>query len=68
MTIEVGVRGFIATSVKKCFAALGLPKQKNCQGLQEIVFISACCSHNIFLAATSKFWDENKPLFEANSE
>ena len=68
MTIEVGVRGFIATSVKKCFAALGLPKQKTVRVCKKLSFISACCSHTIFLAATSKFWDENKPLFEANLE
>ena len=62
MTVEVGVRGFIATSLKKCFAMLGLPKQKSCRACKEASYIAASCSHTIFLAASSKFWNDNKEL------
>ena len=62
MTVEVGVRGFIATSVKKCFAMLGLRKQKSCRACKEASYIAASCSHTIFLAASSKFWNDNKEL------
>jgi hypothetical protein len=57
MAVEVGVRGFVASSTQQVFLKLGLQRQQ----------VSAECSYAIYLAAQSMLWDENRPLLILNS-
>ena len=63
-TLEVGVRGFIATSTQQVFQKLGLPRDDVSRLLKKLSATVAKCSHTIFLAANSKSWDNNRALLD----
>ena len=62
LTIEVGARGFIATSTRSVFAKLGLPAKKLNSLCKLLSVTAATCSFAIYQAANSKFWEKNRPL------
>ena len=57
-TIEVGERGFIATSTKSVLAKFGFPFQKLNTLCNLLSVTAAQCSFTIFQAANSKCWDK----------
>ena len=67
MTLEVGVRGFVARSTHDVFFKLGLPRQQVSALCNELSATSAKCSYAIYLAANSKIWDQNRPLLASES-
>jgi Reverse transcriptase (RNA-dependent DNA polymerase) len=64
LTIEVGARGFVATSTYQVFTQLGFNRQKISALCKRLSITSAKCSYTIFLAANSKEWDKNRPLLD----
>ncbi len=65
-TIEVGVRGFVAKSVRKCLLSLGMKNGEVNKLCKSVSLISAKCSYAIHCARESQFWDSKKPLLELN--
>merc|ERR1712127_1182945 len=65
-TIEVGVRGFIAKSLRKCLLSLGMKNSEVNKLSKSVSLISAKCSYAIYCARESQFWDSKKPLLELN--
>ena len=63
-TVEVGARGFIATSTQQVFLKLGMKLRTISTLLKRLSSIVAKCSYTIFLAANSKSWDVNRPLLD----
>ena len=63
-TVEVGARGFIATSTQQVFLKLGMKLYTISTLLKRLSSIVAKCSYTIFLAANSKSWDVNRPLLD----
>ena len=62
LTIEVGMRGCVAHSVRRCLQKLGLTRREIntlCRDLSELV---ARCSYGIFLARSDKYWTAGPPL------
>ena len=62
LTIEVGARGFIATSTHQIFSQLGLPRKDISPLCKKLSVTAAKCSYTIYLAANSKAWDRARPL------
>lgn len=62
MTVEVGVRGFVAIATRQVFAKLGIPRHLISSLCNKLGSISARCSYAIFLAAQSKTWDRERAL------
>ena len=56
-TIEVGVRGMVAHSVRKVLLALGLSKQMVRKVGQALSLVVARCSYAIWLKHESRIWD-----------
>ena len=65
-TFEVGVRGFVAKSVRKCLLSLGMKNGEVNKLCKSVSLISAKCSYAIHCARESQFWDSKKPLLELN--
>ena len=63
-TIEVGVRGFVAKSLRKCLLSLGMKNTEINRVCKSVSLISAKCSYAIYCARESQSWDSNKPLLE----
>ena len=63
-TIEVGVRGFVAKSLRKCLLSLGMKNTEINRLCKSVSLISAKCSYAIYSARESQFWDSNKPPLE----
>jgi len=66
MTVEVGVRGFVASSTHQVFLKLGLQRKQVSALCNKLSTTAAKCSYAIYLAANSKFWDENRPLLSSD--
>ena len=66
MTVEVGVRGFVASSTHQVFLKLGLQRQQVSALCNKLSATAAKCSYAIYLAANSKLWDENRPLLASD--
>ncbi len=64
--IEVGVRGFVAKSVRKCLLSLGMKNGEVNKLCKSVSLISEKCSYAIHCARESQFWDSKKPLLELN--
>ena len=62
MTVEVGVRGFVAITTRQVFAKLGIPRHLILSLCNKLGAISARCSYAIFLGAQSKTWDRERAL------
>ena len=63
-TLEIGVRGFIATSTQQVFLKLGLQRQTISSLLKRLSATAAKCSHTILLAASSKTWENSRALLD----
>ena len=66
MTVEVGVRGFVASSTHQVFLKLGIQRKQVSALCNKLSTTAAKCSYAIYLAANSKFWDENRPLLSSD--
>ena len=64
LTVEVGVRGFVANNLRQAFLRLGLPRQKVLAVCKKLSSTAAKCSYTIYLAANSKVWDHDRPLLD----
>jgi len=64
LTVEVGVRGFVASNSRQAFLRLGLPRQKVSALCKKLASTAAKCSYTIYLAANSKVWDHDRPLLD----
>ena len=58
MTIEVGARGFVARSVRRCFRKLGISKRGVRRLIRNLSEVVARCSYAICLARTSLAWEQ----------
>ena len=65
LTVEVGVRGFVAISTHQVFLKLGLPGKKVTSLCKKLSTTAAKCSYTIYLSANSKNWDHNRPLLDS---
>ena len=61
MTIEVGARGFVAHSVRRCFKKLGMPKRVGSL-IKALSRVASRCSHAIYLSRATKVWDRGREL------
>ena len=64
LTVEVGVRGFVANTPRQAFLKLGLQSQKVSALCKKLSSTAAKCSYTIYLAANSKVWDHDRPLLD----
>ena len=64
LTVEVGVRGFVANTSRQAFLKLGLQSQKVSALCKKLSSTAAKCSYTIYLAANSKAWDHDRPLLD----
>jgi hypothetical protein len=62
MTIEVGARGFIAFSVRKCLKHLGFSKRSSSMICKTLSLVVAKCSCAIYTARDTKFWRQQELL------
>ena len=62
LTLEIGVRGFIAASSQQVLMKIGLKRQSISMLCRKLSETSARCSFTLYLAANSKFWEKDKPL------
>ena len=58
MIVEVGVRGFIASSIHQEFLKLSIQRQQVSALCNKPSGTAAKCSYAIYLAANYKLWDE----------
>ena len=58
MTIEVGARGFVAHSVRRCFRRLGISKRGVRTLIRNLSEVVARCSYAIYLARSSIAWQQ----------
>lgn len=54
-TLEVGARGFVACSVRRCLNLLGYSNRANKTLCHELSFIAARCSYALYLARDSSW-------------
>lgn len=64
LTMEVGVRGFVASSTRQVFIKLGLQRQVAAELCKKISIAAAKCSYTIYLASNSKLWDRKRPILD----
>ena len=62
LTMEVGVRGFVAHSTRSTLLKIGFDIHQSNVLCKQLGRVSASCSYAIFLAANEKAWDESRDL------
>lgn len=62
MTIEVGARGYVAHSTRRCFRKLGLTGREVSSLCKILSSVSARCSYAIYLSSGTADWDRNRAL------
>ena len=62
LTLEVGVRGFVAHSSRLVFIRLGMTSRQTTELCNQIGTIAAKCSYAIYLASNATQWDQNRAL------
>ena len=62
MTVEVGVRGYVANSMLKCLHRLGFSNREVHQLRKAFSLVTARCSHGIYLSREIKHWDRQREL------
>ena len=62
LTLEVGVRGFVAHSSRLVFIRLGISSRQTTELCNQIGTIAAKCSYAIYLASNATQWDQNRAL------
>ena len=63
-TVEVGARGFVAHSVRRCMTSIGLSSATLRRLFVEVSEVSARCSYSIYLSAKEKAWQRHRPLLD----
>ena len=63
-TVEVGARGFVAHSVRRCMTSIGLSPATLRRFFVEVSEVSARCSYSIYLSAKEKAWQRHRPLLD----
>ena len=64
LTLEVGARGFVATSTRQVFINLGIQRQAVSELCKKLSTAAAKCSYTIYLASNSKAWDHTRQLLD----
>ena len=62
LTAEVGVRGFVASSTRRCMRSLGIKAAKLRRFLLETSEVVARCSFSIYLSRENKVWQQSRLL------
>ena len=62
MTVEVGVRSYVATSMLKCLHRLGFSNREVHQLRKAFSQVAARCSYGIYLSQKSLHWDRKREL------
>ena len=62
MTVEVGVRGYVATSMLKCLHRLGFSNREVHQLRKAFSQVAARCSYGIYLSRKTHHWDRKREL------
>ena len=63
-TAEVGARGFVAFSARRCMSSLGLKPAKVRRFVVEASEVVARCSYVIYLSSKEKAWQRHRPLLD----
>ena len=64
LTLEVGARGFVATSTRQVFINLGIQRQAVSELRKKLSTAAAKCSYTIYLASNLKAWDHTRQLLD----
>ncbi len=59
-TMEVGARGFVAHSTRRCLASLGKSYSNALRICKKLSLVSARCSYAIWLSRKTTYWDRNR--------
>ena len=62
MTIEVGVRGYVAKSVRRCLYNLGVPRRDTQRLIHTLSRVVAKCSYTIPQSHEIANWESGRPL------
>jgi hypothetical protein len=62
MTFEVGARGFVARSTRRCFRRLGLTNKEVSNLSKTLSTVVSRCSYAIYLTRETVFWDQSRVL------
>ena len=68
LPVEVGARGYVAHSVRRCLSALGLPPSKCTAACKALSVVVARCSFAIWLARNCLSWDVGRELVVAETK
>ena len=67
LTIEVGVRGFVARTLPRLLKRLGQGPKKISKDIKNISSIVARCTYAIYLARETSYWDVKRELLTAET-
>ena len=67
LTIEVGVRGFVARTLPRLLKRLGQGPKKISKDIKNISSIVARCTYAIYLARKTDYWDVKRELLTAET-
>ena len=62
MTIEVGARGYVAKSVRRCLYNLGVPRRDTQRLIHTLSRVVAKCSYTILQSHEIANWESGRPL------
>lgn len=62
VTVEVGVRGYVATSMLSCLHKLGFSNREVHQLRKAFSQVAARCSYGIYLSRKNQHWDRKREL------
>ena len=61
-TMEVGARGFVAHSTRRCLSSIGYSYSNALRICKQLSLVSARCSYAIWLSRKHKHWDRTRSL------
>ena len=61
-TMEVGARGFVAHSTRRCLTSIGFSCSNAKRICKQLSLVSARCSYAIWLSRKQRFWDQSRAL------
>ena len=62
MTVEVGARGYVATSLLRCLHRLGFSHREVRKLRKAVAQVAARCSYGIYLSRKNVHWDRRREL------
>ena len=62
LNIEVGARGYVANSTRRCFRKLGMTGREVTALCRTLATVAARCSYAIYLSHDSPVWDRDRAL------